>query len=107
PAVPDDVPGLLRRVGELRLARERERGGVSLEIPEQEVVERDGGFALSFRATLPVEEWNAQISLLTGISAAEIMLETGVGVLRTLPPADPRDLARLRRVARALGIQWP
>ena len=107
PAVPDTLPALLRRVGELRLARERERGGVSLEIPEQDVVERDGGYALTFRATLPVEEWNAQVSLLTGIVAAGIMTDAGVGILRTLPPADPRDLARLRRTARALGIEWP
>ncbi|TNC21373.1 RNB domain-containing ribonuclease [Georgenia sp. 311] len=107
PAVPDALPALLRRVGELRLARERERGGVSLEIPEQDIVDRDGGYALTFRATLPVEEWNAQVSLLTGIVAAGIMTDAGVGILRTLPPADPRDLARLRRTARALGIDWP
>lgn len=107
PAVPPTLPGLLRRVGELRLAQERARGGVSLEIPEQEVVARDGGYALAFRATLPVEEWNAQISLLTGICAAELMRGAGVGILRTLPPADPRDLARLRRTARGLGIPWP
>lgn len=107
PAVPDGLPALLRRVGELRLAQERQRGGVSLEIPEQEVVPLDGGYALRFRATLPVEEWNAQVSLLTGISAARLMGEAGVGILRTLPPADDRDLARLRRTARALGIAWP
>lgn len=107
PAVPTALPALLRRVGELRLAQERARGGVSLEIPEQEVVQRDGGYGLTFRATLPVEEWNAQISLLTGISAAQIMCSAGTGILRTLPAADPRDLARLRRAALALGLQWP
>nr|WP_241769943.1 RNB domain-containing ribonuclease [Cellulosimicrobium sp. MM] len=58
---------LLREVGELRLARERERGGVSLEVPEQEIVTRDdGSFGLEFRSTLPAEAWNAQVSLLTG-----------------------------------------
>ena len=31
----------------------------------------------------------------------------GVGILRTLPPADPRDVQRLHRTARALGIAWP
>lgn len=107
PDVPGPLPQLLRRVGELRLAQEQQRGGVSLEIPEQEVVALNGGYALSFRATLPVEEWNAQVSLLTGISAAAIMRDAGVGILRTLPPADRRDLARLRRTARALGIDWP
>ena len=107
PAVPAELAVLLREVGELRLARERDRGGVSLEIPEQEAVPDNGGFALVFRATLPVEEWNAQISLLTGMSAAQIMRDAGAGIVRTLPPADPRDLARLRRAARALGLDWP
>jgi exoribonuclease R len=99
---------LLREVGLLREERERERGGVSLNVPEQDVVvHADGTFGLEFRTTLPVEGWNAQISLLTGIAAARIMKAGGVGILRTLPAADPRDLARLRRTARALGIDWP
>jgi exoribonuclease R len=34
------------------------------------------------------------------------MREAGVGIFRTLPHADPRDVARLRRTARALGIDW-
>ncbi|GHH69662.1 hypothetical protein GCM10017772_14970 [Promicromonospora soli] len=99
---------LLADVGRLRQSLEAERGGVSLEVPEQEVEQReDGTFALSFRRNLPVEGWNAQISLLTGIVAATIMRQGGVGILRTLPEADPRDLARLRRTARALRIEWP
>ncbi|WP_425955893.1 RNB domain-containing ribonuclease [Xylanimonas sp. McL0601] len=99
---------LLADVGRLRQERERDRGGVSLDVPEQEVTERaDGSFALSFRRTLPVEGWNAQISLLTGIAAARMMREAGVGIFRTLPPADPRDVARLHRTAVALGIDWP
>ncbi len=99
---------LLREIGLLREARERERGGVSLNVPEQDVVVNpDGTFGLAFRSTLPVEGWNAQISLLTGIAAAQLMRAGGVGIFRTLPAADPRDLARLRRTARALGIDWP
>jgi exoribonuclease R len=99
---------LLADVGRLRQERERARGGVSLDVPEQEVVQRtDGSFGLEFRRTLPVEGWNAQISLLTGIAAARMMREAGVGIFRTLPAADPRDVARLRRTAAALGIDWP
>lgn len=98
---------LLADVGRLREERERDRGGVSLDVPEQEVGEHDGRFSLAFRRTLPVEGWNAQISLLTGIAAARMMREAGVGIFRTLPPADPRDLARLHRTATALGIEWP
>ncbi|MFI2488308.1 RNB domain-containing ribonuclease [Promicromonospora kroppenstedtii] len=99
---------LLADVGRLRQSLELARGGVSLSVPEQEVERRDDGtYTLSFRRNLPVEDWNAQISLLTGIAAAHLMREAGVGILRTLPEADPRDLARLHRTARALGIDWP
>jgi VacB/RNase II family 3'-5' exoribonuclease len=102
-----EVIGLLQEVGELRLAREASRGGVSLPLPEQELVEDDGHWELEFRRLTPVETWNAQISLLTGMAAASLMVYARVGILRTLPPADPRDVQRLHRTARALGITWP
>lgn len=98
---------LLREVGELRLAREAARGGVSLPLPEQEIDIEGDRLSLEFRAMLPVENWNAQISLLTGFAAASLMVYARVGLLRTLPPPDPRDVQRLHRTARALGIDWP
>ncbi|GAA1145711.1 RNB domain-containing ribonuclease [Ornithinicoccus hortensis] len=99
---------LLKEVGELRIARESERGGASLPMPEQAVhVDDQGHYSLRLRPLLPAEDWNAQVSLLTGIVAAEIMLEGTVGILRTMPPAEERDLERFRRQARALGIEWP
>ena len=98
---------VLREIGELRKQREQRRGGVSLPLPEQEIRIEDGHWTLEFRARHPVEDWNEQISLLTGMAAAHLMVEHGVGLLRTLPEADPRDLARLHRTARALGIDWP
>lgn len=98
---------LLAEVGKLRMALEVERGGVSLPIPEQEVVQGDGTFHLEYRTTLPVESWNEQISLLTGMAAADLMLHGQVGVLRTLPAAPGEALRRLRRAARALGVDWP
>jgi len=108
PAGVRETVGLLREVGRLRQEREQERGGVSLDVPEQVAVTHDDGTTtIELRSTLPVEGWNAQISLLTGIAAARLMRAGGVGILRTLPPADPRDVARLRRTARALGIDWP
>jgi VacB/RNase II family 3'-5' exoribonuclease len=103
----DPVFGLLREVGELRLAREAARGGVSLPLPDQEVDLDDGHWVLAFRQPLPVETWNAQISLLTGMAAAHLMTEGKTGVLRTLTPADPRDVEKLRRVAAALRVDWP
>jgi exoribonuclease R len=97
---------LLREVGLLRQAREERRGGVQLPVPEQIVERTPEGYRLSFRAPLPIEGWNAQLSLMTGMAAAELMLNAGIGVLRTLPAADERSVARLRRTAKALGVSW-
>ena len=99
---------LLKEVGEHRIRRESERGGASLPMPEQEVhVADDGTYSLQFRPLLPVEDWNAQVSLLTGIVAAQIMLDGKVGILRTMPPAQQRDVDRFRRQVKALGVTWP
>ena len=129
---PADLPELLAEIGRLRLEREAARGGISMTTPEQvvevteaaEATEVPGvvspaadpdsaespgpaGYRLAYRVPVPAEQYNAQISLLTGMCAARIMVECGVGILRTLPPARPEDYARLRRVAAALGIDWP
>ncbi len=99
---------LLKAIGEARIACERRRGGASLPMPEQVVTENpDGSFALSFRPPVPAEEWNAQISLMTGMAAAGLMLGAGIGILRTLPAPDPQAVDRFRRQASALGVPWP
>ena len=103
----DPMLRLLPELGAVLEAAERRRGGASLGLPTQEVVRRPSGFGLTFSSPLPVERWNAQLSLLTGRVAASIMLDGRVGVIRTMPPADPHDVERLRRVASALGIDWP
>jgi exoribonuclease R len=102
-----EVFELLREVGERRLALERARGGVSLPVPEQQVDGDGTTWTLTFRATLPVEDWNAQLSLLTGMAAARLMLDAGVGLLRTMPPPPAHVVASLRRSALALGVEWP
>ncbi|MDG1410446.1 MAG: RNB domain-containing ribonuclease [Acidimicrobiales bacterium] len=107
-AGPDAALSLLREIGELRQAQERHRGAVSLALPSQEVMyQADGSFTVLFDQSLPIEGWNAQISLLTGIAASRIMLDAGVGILRTLPEPDDRTLGQLRRTASALGVEWP
>lgn len=103
----DDLLVALREVGRGRQEQERARGGVDLPVPEQVVSHDRDGWTLSFRAPLPVEGWNAQISLMTGIAAADIMLAARTGILRTMPPPAPGDLARVRRTAQALGLTWP
>lgn len=101
-ATPDLV--LLGEIGRKRLALARQRGAVDLPSLEQEVGP-DG--ALSYRVPLPCEQWNAQISLLTGMAAARLMLDGGVGLLRTLPTPPADAVASLRRSAQALGVSWP
>jgi exoribonuclease R len=98
---------LLREVGQLRQQREFERGGISLPLPEQEVVESRDSYDLVFRAPLPVEGWNAQISLLTGMAAAELMMKGRIGILRTLPESHDDLRRKLGNTAKALGIAWP
>ncbi|WP_310719514.1 RNB domain-containing ribonuclease [Streptomyces lydicus] len=111
---------LLREIGLLREEQEVARGAISLQVPEQEIVEHDGRYTLAYRAPLPAYGWNAQISLLTGMAAAQLMLASGTGILRTLPsptlstsaepegsPSRRGSVARLRLTARALGIDWP
>jgi exoribonuclease R len=98
---------LLREVGRLRQRLEEQRGGVDLDLPTQAVVHRDGRYQLEYRCALPVEGWNAQVSLLTGMEAARLMLDGTVGVLRTMPRPDRRVVAAIRRSAKTLGVPWP
>lgn len=98
---------LLREIGERRIALEQERGGASLPMPDQEVEQDEGGFRLSLRPLVPAEDWNAQISLLAGMVAAEMMLHAQVGILRTMPEPSDKTVGQLRRIARALGVDWP
>jgi exoribonuclease R len=95
---------LLAEVGRLRAVLEAARGGVHLALPQQEVTD---DLRLAYRSPLPIEDANAQISLLTGMAAAQLMLDAGIGLLRTVAPAAEQSLARLRRAAGALGVEWP
>jgi exoribonuclease R len=80
---------------------------VSLNVPETRIIADEGfGYRLEREAALPIEDWNAQVSLLTGMAAAEIMLRGGVGILRTMRAAQPDDVAAFRAQTVALGVPW-
>ena len=101
---------LLGEIGPKRLALEARRGGVSLPIRDQHVqrsAAQELGYELVYERPTEAESWNAQISLLTGHAAATLMLEAGIGLLRTMPPFMERDLEKLRRIAKTLGFSWP
>jgi len=97
---------LLKEVGLKRILLEQQRGGASLGTQETEISLVDGTYTLVRRTPHPVEDWNAQLSLMTGMVAARIMLDGGVGILRTMPPADDEAVTRFRRQTQALGTPW-
>ena len=98
---------LLPELGDLLARRAADRGAINLPLPEQEVEPDGDGWRLVLRAPLPVEEHNAQVSLLTGMAAADLMLAGGVGLLRTMPAPRSNAVAKLRAAARSLGVTWP
>lgn len=103
-----DRAALLRRFGELRQQRELERGGISLNVPEQDVVPAEGGgWELEYRTPVAAEDWNAQLSLLVGMAAATLMIDAKIGLLRTMPKPWHRTVGSIHRTAAALGIAWP
>lgn len=101
---------LLGEIGARRQHLEAERGAVSLPVREQHVerwAAALAGYRLVLRSPNDVEGWNAQISLMTGMAAARLMLERGIGFLRVLAPPREERLRALRLTAGALGVSWP
>ncbi|SNU00296.1 RNB domain-containing protein [Ruaniaceae bacterium KH17] len=103
----DSPASLLAVIGPLRAEIEADRGGASLSLPDEVVVRNeDGTCGIVRESPLAVEEWNAQLSLMTGMGAARMMLEAGVGILRTMPRPDQAAFETFRRQTRALEVPW-
>lgn len=103
----DGPLSLLPVIGVLRQELEAQRGGASLNLPDEDVVQKpDGTYGIERRHPLPIEDWNAQLSLMTGMAAAELMVGAKVGVLRTMPQPDEEAFTRFRRQTEALGRPW-
>ncbi len=97
----------LPAVGELRAAWGRAHGAIDLRLPAQEAVQGPDGWTVRIEPRTDFDAYNAQISLLTGVCAADIMLKAGIGLLRTLPAAPDDAVADLRRTAASMGQSWP
>ncbi|MFD3745937.1 RNB domain-containing ribonuclease [Nocardia sp. NPDC058633] len=98
----------LPEFGRLRIEAGLARGAVSLRLPAQEVVPDGDGWRLRVEPRTAADDWNEQVSLLTGMCAARIMVEhKGAGLLRTMPPPPESAIESLRRTAAALGVEWP
>lgn len=104
----DPLMSALHSFGEARRAQEERRGGANLDLPEHEVEpDGSGGYRIVSRVPLAIEQDNAQVSLMTGMCAAQLMLDAKVGLLRTMPAPDEGSLRRFRAVATGLGHPWP
>jgi exoribonuclease R len=97
---------LLKEIGLKRIQLEIARGAANLTLPETEVDEVDGGYRLVRRQPQATEDWNAQLSLLTGMAAAELMIGAKVGILRTMPAPEQWQIDRFRKQTVALGTPW-
>ncbi|MFI1919472.1 RNB domain-containing ribonuclease [Nocardia sp. NPDC020380] len=131
----------LPEFGRLRIEAGLRRGAINLRLPAQSVVRDDSEqtgishWQLVVEPRTAVDDWNEQVSLLTGMCAARIMLDVhnsaaaskttaapaGIpaeaaaangdpeypGLLRTMPPAPAGAVESMRRTAAALGVVWP
>ncbi len=104
--IADEQLLLLREIGRVLETASARRGAIDLPTTEQIVELVDDVPVLSYRAPVLAEAWNAQISLLCGMSAARMMIDRGVGILRTLADPPPEAFAELRRSAKGLGFVW-
>ncbi|WKD57296.1 Ribonuclease R [Corynebacterium capitovis DSM 44611] len=95
----------LPEVGKLRQASSLRRKAINLRVPSVRVVENEEGhFELVIEPRHPVMDYNSEISLLTGMVAGQMMVDAGVGFLRTLGPAPADAEAAFRREMHHLGF---
>ncbi|MEV0077322.1 RNB domain-containing ribonuclease [Nocardia neocaledoniensis] len=100
----------LPEFGRLRIEAGLDRGAIALRLPSQDVVRDGDKWRLELEPRTAADDWNEQVSLLTGMCAARIMLEhkgTPLGLLRTMPPPPDSAIASMRRTAAALDVDWP
>lgn len=107
----------LPEFGRLRIGAGLARGAIELRLPAQSVVPdgRDHDtehWQLVVEPRTAADDWNEQVSLLTGMCAARIMLADNasgerIGLLRTMPAPPASAIASMRRTAAALGVRWP
>ncbi|MEV0250696.1 RNB domain-containing ribonuclease [Nocardia sp. NPDC050712] len=105
----------LPEFGQRRIEAGLARGAIGLRLPSQSIIRddgTDGHWQLVVEPRTAADDWNEQVSLLTGMVAARIMLrgdDSGqvIALLRTMPPPAESAIAAMRRTAAALGVHWP
>ncbi|MGW5730511.1 RNB domain-containing ribonuclease [Nocardia beijingensis] len=106
----------LPEFGTRRIEAGLARGAIGLRLPAQTVVgdeHADGHWRLVVEPRTAADDWNEQVSLLTGMCAARIMIDGAaagqerIALLRTMPPPSESAIESMRRTAQALGVEWP
>lgn len=110
----------LPEFGRLRIEAGLARGAISLRLPSQSIIPVDQNattddtldhWQLVIEPRTAADDWNEQVSLLTGMCAARIMLDSKGsdhhGLLRTMPPPAASTVESMRRTAAAVGVDWP
>jgi exoribonuclease R len=106
--LPDDLPPEFNELSRRITAAEDARGASRVDPPQQQVAEQpDGSFALEFRPMSPAELANASLSLAANMAIADALYAHGTGLFRVMAEPDEWSVRRLRRTAKALGIEWP
>jgi exoribonuclease R len=105
---PEDLPDGFAELSRRIEAAEQARGASRVDPPQQQVVEQDDGrFNLEFRPMSAAEQANAGLSLAANLAIADVMYRHGTGLFRIMPEPDDWAIRRLRRSAKALGVEWP
>lgn len=94
----------LPELGQARQQSDLRRDAINLRLPSIAVDEEDGEYQLRIEPRQLMNDYNAELSLLAGMCAGQMMMDAGVGILRTLPPAKPKDIAAFDSAAAALGF---
>ncbi|HVE02099.1 MAG TPA: RNB domain-containing ribonuclease [Sphingomicrobium sp.] len=105
---PEDLPAGFDELARRIQAAEDTRGASRVDPPQQEVVEQANGcFSLEFRPMSAAEQANAALSLAANLAIADVLYRHGTGLFRVMPEPDDWAIRRLRRSAKAIGIEWP
>ena len=104
-------------VGQARQRSALRRNAINLRLPSQSVIRHEdtdepaapseAKYELVLDARPPVMDYNSEISLLAGMIAGELMASAGLGVVRSLEPADSSTIEEFLVAVTALGFKVP
>jgi exoribonuclease R len=98
---------LLREFARRIAKAESGRNAMRADLPEQELNQLPNGhFELQLRSLLESENVNAALSLAANLAVGDYLANAGVGLFRVMDTPDDAALSSLRRLARALRLDW-